>query len=212
LAPAALTVTPMPTVSAVLPDAVPLSDLIPVVATLPDADNVRIGRSWNGLSPTAPYGEQYVLGRDGDRYVGPGRVTIGSRSSGSPGRDETREVVIPADEMRRFLEQLAAVSVVERAYTPTIRWTDDYPEITIAVTVSDVEVRFMTKSQGPGNLPWGVVADGRTFVVSGDTIPLALDALEPFLLRGLQRDLFFEVNEEIRRNAATPTPANQPPV
>jgi hypothetical protein len=90
---------------------------------------------------------------------------------------------IPEPLFRQALARLAQAPMVPGPYTPYVRHTDDYPNISMTVYAGPDSVRFFTESQGRGHAPWGVEVDGQTYVVPStgpaEAYDLLIARLEP---------------------------------
>jgi len=180
-----------------------LRNLFPLLGGLADSEAVSIERRWSGYAVVYRQSETYPLALRGNVYVGEGVAEAEGRTAGR--RTETRAVTVPRDAMQALLWRLAEVSVAERPYVPNEQRTDDHPEIDIQVVLAgSPPVRFWTRSQGPGNVPWGVEHAGRNFVVHGPAVSNALEEINRYLLGDLLGHMVREMQDEHRSPAPKP--------
>jgi ankyrin repeat protein len=110
-------------------------------------------------------------------------------------KQERTEFSIPREQVRAALEQLALAPFFEGEYMPALFHTDDYPSLQITLTVGDQSLEFHSQSQGADHVPWGLEAQGRSFVVPTDHPAQAFRILRPYL-RAVDHEMEGEQPEE----------------
>lgn len=150
----------------------------PVTLPLRQASALMMVDEWTGLSAIAPTRTACTLRRAADgSFAGTVQISVGS---GLARRDTSFAVLLPAAAADSLLRALSEVPLREGSYSPTLTHTDDYPSITVDVTVGDSVVQFHTTSQGRAYVPWRVSARGRTYASDSEAIWPAVDgALGP---------------------------------
>jgi hypothetical protein len=159
-----------------------LRDVLPAVSALPSASTIVIERGWAGMSTPSPQEATYTLARSGDAFRGTASFLMYIPTGRSSKREETHAVVVPVSSMEIVLRDLTSIRVSPGPYRPWIKWTDDYPRISLRVTFQGQDVRFFTSSQGAGNVPWGVEHNGQTFVAETEDIAIVFRRLDVCLL------------------------------
>ena len=124
------------------------------------ARQLHIDWEWNGYARPPSFTRRYDLTLLGTTVKG-GRV---SRA-----------------EFKRSLRLLSEAPLSQGPYVPFADHTDDYPKIAIVAGSGARRVRFFTRSQGAGHVPWAVEIGGRTFVVASDAPERVLELLIPRL-------------------------------
>lgn len=150
---------------------------------------VEVHEYWTGLSPIAPIEARYRLGRNEGSFTGD--VEFSVRRTGDP-FTRTAQIMVPPQELDTFLTGLASTPVQEGLYAPFIMMTDDYPRMTITVTLPSEVVVFHTESQGTSHIPWKAVIKGKDYVVFGGSIAMSWNALDRYLARDTQNALLIE--------------------
>src|SRR6266536_905727 len=93
----------------------------------------------------------YRLQRVGGAFRGDARFEVGMGLTGS--RGETFPVIVPIGLAEGILRDLSSIRVSPGPYTPWIEWTDDFPGNAVDVMFGGQAVRFLSHSQGEGNVP-----------------------------------------------------------
>ncbi|HYR06353.1 MAG TPA: hypothetical protein VEQ60_01215 [Longimicrobium sp.] len=159
-------------------------------ATLPlrDARALVFVDAWHGFSAISPTQTTYSLQRSADgSFAGTVQITVGA---GLLRRDTSLAVHLPRSAVDSLLQVLSDAPLQESfSYQPTFTHTDDYPTITVDLTVGDSVVRFHTTSQGEAHVPWQVSAGGRTYVSGSEAIWSTLSAVLGRIGRGPERAL-----------------------
>jgi hypothetical protein len=148
---------------------------------------------WTGYSRLAPIAALYELHRT--RTGGLIGEAVLSTAMSKPKRVP---VAMKSATVEAFLAELADAQLIEGAYEPCLDHTDDYPRIEVVVQVPPLEIGnrggiavLYTESQGDFHAPWAAFIGGKGYVVAGDEIGRALDALDRPLkkaeLRRMQR-------------------------
>jgi hypothetical protein len=147
----------------------------PVALPLRDTRALVVVHEWTGYSPIAPIHATYSLARAVDgAFTGTAQIHVGA---GPIRRDTSFAVHLPRSAVDSLLEALSQAPVQEGRYRPTFTHTDDYPTITVDLTVGDSVIRFRTTSQGAAHVPWSVSAGGRRYVSASEVIWLSLDTV-----------------------------------
>jgi hypothetical protein len=147
----------------------------PVALPLRDARALVVVDAWTGYSPIAPIHATYSLVRSVDgAFTGTAQIHAGA---GLLRRDTSFAVHLPRSAVDSLLEALSKAPLQEGRYRPTFTHTDDYPTITVDLTVGDSVIRFRTTSQGAAHVPWSVSAGGRRYVSASEVIWPALDTV-----------------------------------
>lgn len=179
----------------------------PVTLPLRDARALVVVDAWHGLSAISPTRAAYSLRRSEDgSFSGRVEITVGA---GLIRRDTSFAARLPRAAADSLLQVLSDVPLREGGYRPTLIHTDDYPTITVDVTVGDSIIRFHTTSQGPAHVPWRVSAGGRSYVSDSDAIWPALGVVLGRMAREEERALVeaARADPEARCNhARTPQP------
>jgi hypothetical protein len=168
----------LPMVSSARCRADTLPQLFPALASLRDATSVVVVVGWGGLSPTSPITAEYMLEVHGDQFEGNGRFKVSWATS-------MRKIAVPREGVQAFLDAAGGVELVEKAYTPRITHTDDFPYVGIRVHAGQELVEIATRSQlrrpeaGQylDQTPWAITYLGRTFVVTASDLDKALAPL-----------------------------------
>jgi hypothetical protein len=180
--------TPRPTQSM-------LRDVMPGLAAMPGASELRIQRGWVGMS--LPRMATYLLKRVDGAFKGEARFEVGMGMPGS--RDETHPVIIPVALTEGVLRDLSLIQVSPGPYTPWIQHTDDFPTKTVVVMFGGQEARFVTHSQGEGNVPWSVEYGDQTVVAESPDIAMAIKRLETCLLLDTYEGVIHDAVDEFHR-------------
>ncbi len=154
-----------------------------------EVDSIRIDRGWTGYSRIGRTQSHYFLQRSASAFRGEVSFYVGFNGEN---RKDAR-IKIPINVTKRFLKKLSDTPVIERSYKPRITVTDSYPSTTIELETKNESVVFWTKSQGEGNVPWGVRFGAKEYVANSDYPALALKELEPYLKREELSKLIKEV-------------------
>src|SRR5262249_13713726 len=150
-----------------------------ILARLSDAHRIHIENDWTGLSPFAPLTAHYTLERKSDGFRGGATFSAGGYSGTA--NKAVEDIAVPLDKAQLFLQMLSKCPMKSGDYEPKIEHTDDYPSIKLEIELEKETVTFFTKSQGEGNIPWGVTIRGTTYVVESDIPATAVELLEPHL-------------------------------
>src|SRR5262249_39758968 len=142
---------------------------------------------------------RYTLTRTGDVFRGDAEFLMYIPDGQGTKREATHPVVVPSRLMEGVLEDLTAIRVSLGPYKAWIRWTDDYPHISLRVTFGDQEVKFFSDSQGPEQVPWGVEQNGQTVVAESEDIAITFRQLDACLLVDTYTQMIREIREEERR-------------
>jgi hypothetical protein len=163
-----------------------LPQLFPELADLSDATRLTITFEWDGLSPVAPVASRYALELHGDQFTG-----TGSFSVGHPAVTASRAITVPRAAVQALLAAAGSVALDEKAYSPRITHTDDFPSLAVIVPTKQEPLLLLTRSQEKeppsaaftDRTPWGVSYMGRVFVVTASDLDQAVEQLEPHLQR-----------------------------
>lgn len=124
--------------------------------------------AWRGYSAITPTRAVYRLVRAEDgSFTGTVRIRVGA---GRVRRDASFAVQLSRAAADSLLQVLSEAPVQAGRYRPAIAHTDDYPSITVRLTVGGSAVRFHTRSQGAAHVPWQVIARGRSYVTASEAI------------------------------------------
>ena len=151
--------------------------VVPALSKIMEVDSIRIDDGWTGYSRIGKTQSHYFLQRSASAFRGEVSFYVGF--NGENRKDAM--IKIPINVTKRFLKKLSDTPVIERSYKPRITVTDSYPSTTIELETKNEWVVFWTKSQGEGNVPWGVRFGGKEYVANSDYPALALKELEPYL-------------------------------
>jgi hypothetical protein len=184
----------------------------PAALPLRDARALVVVDAWEGFSAISPIRATYDLRRAADgSFTGTVQISVGA---GLIRRDTSFAAHLPRTAMGSLLQVLSEVPLREGSYRPTLTHTDDYPSITIDLTVGDSVIRFHTTSQGAAHVPWRVTAGGRTYVSGSEAISSALGAVLGRLSRREQQALIEAAENDPEaqcgHNRRHPAPAQRP--
>jgi hypothetical protein len=150
-----------------------------------DPQQVVIVDYWMGLGTPVEFKWRLQHQPATHTFIGPGTLARERGMTSGP-----LDVTVPDSAMRAFQRALAAAPRTPGRYTPSIRHTDDYPEITIRLYGRDGITEFFSASQGEGHVPWRVELGGREYVSNSAAPAEALKHLLPHLRReDLERNL-----------------------
>jgi len=166
-------------------------------AVLPDlarAQTIVIDDVWNGFSRIAPIEAHYVLQRAPNGFSGRADFSAGGGYPGGPTRARA-DVAVPPAPVDAFFRMLAQAPLHAGEYTPKRRRSDDYPDLTITITIDGKDVLFSSQSQGKERAPW-LVHSGDADYVSDSGVPAdALEKLAPYL----RRDVLDAIVQTLRK-------------
>ncbi|MDB4944540.1 MAG: hypothetical protein JWP97_4074 [Labilithrix sp.] len=159
-----------------------------------DAQVVLIQDVWVGYNPASPIAARYQLRRSG----GGGLSGEGALSTSLAPKPKRVTVAMKAATASAFLEALAGARLVPGPYVAFQDHTDDYPTIEIVLQVPPRDMRngsgvalLYTQSQGETHAPWAAFVGGCAYVIAGDDVGRALQALErPLKKQELQRMIY----------------------
>jgi hypothetical protein len=148
---------------------------------------ITIADNWTGLSPLAPIEAYFRLEPTLDFFSGVAEFSVAGYTDAI-----TRSVPIsvPLAVMEELLALLESTPLVVVEYKRLYNHTDDFPAITIAIEGRARNLGFASESQGARHIPWRVVVGQDQFVTYADTPAQALDLLDPYLARQVQKALF----------------------
>ena len=164
---------------------------------LPDlgrAQTIAIDDVWNGFSRVAPIEAHYLLQRAPKGFEGRADFSAGGGYPGGPTRAQA-DVELPQGSVDAFFRILAQAPLHAGEYTPKRRRSDDYPDLTITITIDGKDVIFSSQSQGKDRAPW-LVHSGDADYVSDSGVPAA--ALEN-LAAYLKRDVLNAIVEKLKK-------------
>jgi hypothetical protein len=166
-------------------------------SVLPDlarAQAIAIDDVWNGFSRLAPIEAHYVLQRAANGFRGSADFSAGGGYPGGPTHAQA-QLTLPPAAASAFFATLAKTPLHGGEYTPKRRRTDDYPDMTITITIDGKDVIFSSQSQGEERAPW-LVHSGDADYVSDSGLPAAaLAHLAPYL----KRDVLDAIVEKLKR-------------
>jgi hypothetical protein len=162
-----------------------------ILLKLDRASAVEIRNDWNGYSEITPIRRHYRLKLDRGQLVGNAHTAVGGYGAAGVRQQQTKKVTIPAPVVQNFFITLDRTPLVVGKYQPIFVRADDYPAISIKVTLDRQSAIFSSTSQGAGYRPWQVTIDnnGKTkiYISNSDTPDRALKLLAPYLDReGIQ--------------------------
>lgn len=160
----------------------PIPTIDPVAEALgqiPNATAMTMRDDWAGLSPANPILAHYILERKPEGMTGMAEFQAGEGRGVTV--SETVPINIPESVIKDFLARLAAIPLVEGAYNPKVEHTDDYPNISINLQITNGTAAFYTQSQGAEHIPWGISLANKTYVVDSPAIWEAYQLLLPYL-------------------------------
>jgi hypothetical protein len=155
------------------------------------ASMVEIRNDWNGYSDITPILRHYRLKLDRGQLVGNAHTAVGGYGAAGVRQQQTKKVVIPAPVAQNFFVTLDRTPLTVGKYRPIVVRADDYPAISIKLTLDRQSAIFSSTSQGAGYQPWqvSVNTNGKTetYISNSDTPDRALKLLSPYLDReGIQ--------------------------
>lgn len=204
-------------------EAKPLTAVFPMLATaLPEASSLQIKDDWSGYAPVYSKKAGYLLTRTGEGFEG--RASFSAK--GDPfhlrlptpvtkERAATRDITVPLDAARTFLNALATVSVQEGAWVRNCWVTDTYYKVEFDLETTAGPVRFSLDApykewDSPFSCrpPWHVSFAGRVFRIDSYAPTEALKKLDPHLQKDVLKGLVDSLENEWKAEAAkyTPTP------
>ncbi len=166
------------------PTAAPSGTIPGLAEALEDVTAIHLEDDWSGLAGASPVEAHFDFARQGEGYVGTGRLAVlGSYYRRPLPPPATRAVAIPPDAARAFFALLATTPGQAGAYSPRISHTDDYPSLRIVLTTTHGEVTIYSQSQGTAHVPWGLRIEGGRweYTVDNDTPQRAIALLMPYL-------------------------------
>lgn len=153
---------------------------------------IMIVDSWTGLSPAAPIKALFRLQPATDCFTGTAEFSVGGYSGAAINRSVP--ITVPLPVMGEFLDLLESTPLEVGDYKPVMDHTDDYPTLRIAVRGKAGLVEFTSQSQGEQHIPWRVQLGGPdAFVTYAGTPAQALDLLDPYLGRAVQKEMIDQV-------------------
>ncbi len=162
----------------------------PTLPDFSDAYSITILDTWMGFSPIAPIKALYIIEEDSweNGFEGAALFSVGHEYHAAKRMAVT--INVPTKAVEAFLKKLATARPEKGVYEPSIRWTDDYPRITVRVCYGMGQViEFSTRSQGDEHIPWCVVHARKVHVVNSGCPAQALKLLAPYLARDALRQL-----------------------
>lgn len=163
------------------------------VPDLAHAQSIAIDDVWNGFNRAAPIEAHYKLQRGADGFRGEADFSAGRGYPGGP-KHVPADIAIPQPAIDKFFAALAQAPLHAGPYTPKRGHTDDYPDMTITLSVDGRDVVFSSQSQGKERNPWHVTIAGREYVSESGQPAAALDRLAPYLKRSVLNKLLEELN------------------
>lgn len=163
------------------------ADVVLAATVLPDlsrAQAIAIDDVWNGFSRLAPIEAHYALQRAAQGFAGSADFSAGGGYPGGPTHAHA-DVALPQAAVAAFFSALAQTPLHAGEYTPLRRRTDDYPDMTVTITVDGKDVIFTSQSQGTTRAPWLVHAGDADYVSDSGQPAAALDRLAPYLERNV---------------------------
>lgn len=162
-----------------------LGDLVDVSR----ARTLLIQDVWTGYSDVAPIAAVYQLRRSpSGGLIGEGVL---STAIAKPKRVP---VSMKSATAKAFLDALVRSPLMPGPYEPYQDHTDDYPKIEIFVQVPPADIGdrggtalLYTGSQGEYYAPWAAFVGGKAYVVEGDEVGRALQALDRPLKKAVLR-------------------------
>jgi hypothetical protein len=148
---------------------------------------ICLERTWTGLSPFSPILSSYDLAQNGDSFTGHAEFSV---SFGEAKRSAEVTLEVPVPVVHQFLSALGSAPLSPAPYEPKRTHSDDYPSISLKMTVGRQIVRVFSESQGPHHVPWGAEIAGVQYLVDSEIPSLALLALLVHLRQDVADSLF----------------------
>jgi uncharacterized protein len=149
-----------------------------LLGNLLGAETIEVRDGWSGLGGSRNRRVRLARGAEGGFD---GLDTLGATRRPPTPAPAPRGVRLRKEEARRFLATLAGSAAIEGIYRPRFERTDDYPRLSIAVTVRGAVTTFETESQGKDHTPWALRTEGRALVVPSSHPARALRFLRSVL-------------------------------
>ena len=194
---------PMPTIMP-RPTSVPADSIPGLAEALTEVSAIALADDWSGLALYSPLLAHTEVVRQDAGYVG---TTCFSAGSYDPayrrGQIAERPAVIPPDAAQESLALLAGLRGYPGHYVPHITYFDSYPSLRMVLSTARGKVTIFSRSQGNGNSPWGLMIDGREYVIAGDSPLRALLRLRAYT--------DYSTLDRLKVAAGASTPADPPP-
>jgi hypothetical protein len=165
----------------------------PTLPKLERAQAIEIKNDWNGYSDITPILRHYRLKPNAQQLLtGNAHIAVGGYGASGVRQQVTKKVAIPPHVVQNFFVTLNRTPISVGIYKPIAIRKDDYPAVSIKITVDRQIVTFSSTSQGVGRKPWQVkiASNGsvKEYISNTDTPDLALKLLSPYLDReGIDR-------------------------
>jgi len=148
---------------------------------------ITIADDWTGFSPLAPIEAHFRLEPATDYFSGMAEFLVAGYTEAIT---QSVPISVPLAVVEELLALLESTPLEVGEYKPVFNHADDFPSIMIAVEGRAGTLEFASGSQDSRYIPWRVVVDQDQYVTYADTPAQALDLLEPYLAREVQKALF----------------------